>query len=73
MEFRGFVWKGKFTSLTQYNEYCFFPRLLEKKDLVAKEINAFMMKNEEFKDLGLDSYVVDFVTKFFVFLFLTRF
>jgi hypothetical protein len=39
-EFRGFIYKKKFTALTQYNEYCFFPFLAVNKDRVLAQIEA---------------------------------
>lgn len=32
LEFRGFVVKKNLTALTQYNEYCYFPNLVYKKN-----------------------------------------
>jgi hypothetical protein len=59
MEFRGFVYNGAFTSLTQYNEFCYFPRLVSMREAIAAKIQA------EFKTMmqmiPLQSYVVDFV------------
>lgn len=38
-EFRGFIYRNKFTALTQYNELCYFPFLQQKKQRVLDQIN----------------------------------
>ena len=38
LEFRGFVYEGKLTALTQYNEFVYFPRLAAHADLVSARI-----------------------------------
>ena len=36
LEFRAFVFEGKFTALTQYNEVCFFPLVVRRKEELLK-------------------------------------
>lgn len=61
MEFRGFVYKKKFTALTQYNDFCFFPELVAIKDdllnCIKKQANVLIDKVAE----QLASFVIDFV------------
>jgi hypothetical protein len=59
-EFRGFVHKGRFTALTQYNELCFFPDVVLEKERIKSVVGLFM--HDLNLDIpGLDSYVVDLV------------
>ena len=59
MEFRGFVYNGIFTSLTQYNEFCYFPSLIGQQTQVRQKIESDFQKMMEV--IPLQSYVVDFV------------
>lgn len=36
LEFRAFIWNRKLTSITQYNEMCFFPCVLKHKSEIEK-------------------------------------
>eukprot|EP01106_Pelomyxa_sp_JSP_P015412 TRINITY_DN52_c0_g1_i15.p1 TRINITY_DN52_c0_g1~~TRINITY_DN52_c0_g1_i15.p1 ORF type:complete len:321 (-),score=71.82 TRINITY_DN52_c0_g1_i15:195-1157(-) len=60
LEFRGFVYKGKFTALTQYNDYTYFPKLVARKqqilELIQREYALRVLPN-----VKLSSYVIDFV------------
>jgi hypothetical protein len=44
LEFRGFIANKKLTALTQYNEYCYFPNLVYKKNcaLLAFAASSFV-------------------------------
>jgi len=60
LEFRGFVYNGKLTALTQYNEYVYFPQLINHKEIIESTIKKF------FEDVllgigGLKNFVVDFL------------
>jgi len=63
MEFRGFVYKQKFTALSQYNHQYVSKRLIDNKKVIEDRIISFWeeyiapsLKNKE----KLQSYVVDF-------------
>eukprot|EP01130_Rhizamoeba_saxonica_P005618 TRINITY_DN2240_c0_g1_i2.p1 TRINITY_DN2240_c0_g1~~TRINITY_DN2240_c0_g1_i2.p1 ORF type:complete len:362 (-),score=87.51 TRINITY_DN2240_c0_g1_i2:21-1106(-) len=60
LELRAFVYNGKVTSVTQYNEYCFFPRLLKNRELISNVIKEFV--NGDFvKLVGIEHFVLDLI------------
>lgn len=58
-EFRGFVYRNKFTALSQYFDFCYFPELNEKKQEIEVLIRNFYLQNVSHK-LQHDSFVIDF-------------
>jgi hypothetical protein len=59
LEFRGFIYQRKFTALTQYNEFCYFPQLAALQGAIAERIKqdfAVLLDT-----IPLNNYVVDFV------------
>ena len=60
-EFRAFVFKRKFTALTQYNEYVFDRTLLEKKDLVLKSIKDFFHNENLLERIPYENYILDLI------------
>jgi len=60
-EFRGFVYRKKFTALTQYNEFVYFPILCLQKDMIAHCIEEFLSKELILGLTKLQNYVVDFI------------
>jgi len=60
LEFRGFIYQGKMTALSQYNEYVYFPLLQSRKqqvlDLILKDFHEKIAPRIPLKD-----YVLDFV------------
>jgi hypothetical protein len=65
MEFRGFIYntktKGKqLTGLTQYNNFCYFPKLVLKEKLISDLISNFV--NESIiPNIQLENFVIDIV------------
>ena len=57
-EFRGFVWNGKLTSIGQYNHPVVFPQLLDKREQIKSDLQAFF-DNVKVK-IPLDRYIIDF-------------
>jgi len=61
-EFRGFVYQGKLTALSQYNHYCVFPYLMEQKDMLCSLMFDFF---DTVKDkILLENYIIDFCVLF---------
>jgi len=64
MEWRGFVWNGTLTALSQYNHVSYFTRLKEQgmKDAIGKLILEFFTTkiSPRLKSKGFVNYVVDF-------------
>ncbi|KAL6048674.1 Cell division cycle protein 123 [Balamuthia mandrillaris] len=63
LEFRAFVYQNKFTALTQYNEFIFFPRMLSQKDTILSVITDFLHK-EVMPLMTLPNYVLDLALKY---------
>ena len=59
-EFRGFVYIGKLTAVTQYNPLCYFPEVVQDKDVLKSVIEEFMEDKTQLVP-ELDSYVVDLI------------
>ena len=68
MEFRGFIYNTKndensikkLTGLTQYNNFCYFPKLILKENLIKNLIEKFV--NEEMiPNIKLENFVIDIV------------
>jgi len=59
LEFRGFVYDDKLTAITQYNEFCYFPRLARYKDAIVETMVQFTQ--EMVGKFTLKNYVVDFI------------
>ena len=62
MEFRGFVFAGKLTALSQYNHIVFFERLAQfKQALLSKIVTFFEAKvAPQLKKKAYEGYIVDF-------------
>jgi len=59
LEFRGFIYNRKLTSLTQYNHTCYFPTLKKDKEAICDLICAqFELIREKIPN---EHYVIDFV------------
>ena len=60
-EFRAFVYQGKLTAITQYNEMCYFPELVQHQE----DIGRFMIETVQRDVLpaiqSLDSLVIDII------------
>jgi len=61
-EIRGFVFKGTFTALTQYNQLCYFPSAVAEKAATVAAVTAFMAELiPRIAATSLESFVVDLV------------
>ncbi|KAJ6254512.1 cell division cycle protein [Anaeramoeba flamelloides] len=61
MEFRAFVYDGHLTAISQYNHFCYFPRLLEMKEKLQNLMVTFWKENLRDKlHKKFPEYVVDF-------------
>ena len=58
-ELRGFVHRGAFTALTQYNNLAFFPEHLATKQEVEAKVKTFMVGFIRAMQATLDSFVID--------------
>jgi len=58
-EFRTFIFKGKMTGLTQYNDLCYFGDLVKFKDEIIKKLSGFVEMSV--KKLGMENMVLDVV------------
>jgi len=59
LEFRGFVYNKKLTGLTQYNDFCYFPRIKHYKEEILQKVRAFT--SELSNSIPLDHYICDFI------------
>ena len=60
-ELRGFVHKGVFTALTQYNNLAYFPEHKESKAEVEEKVKSFVKVFIKAMESVLDSFVMDIV------------
>ena len=60
MEFRGFVYKGKFNALSQYNHFIYFERLVKMKDELENRIKTFFEEKVKDKLKDYEGYIIDF-------------
>jgi len=60
LEFRGFVFDKKLTAITQYNQFCYFPRVVQNKDYLLQVMSDFT-ENEVIASVPLDSFVIDYM------------
>ena len=60
-ELRGFVHKGVFTALTQYNNLAYFPEHKEGKAEVEEKVKVFVKTFTKAMESVLDSFVMDIV------------
>ena len=60
-ELRGFVHKGVFTALTQYNNLAYFPEHIEDKAEMAEKVKSFVKVFIKAMESVLDSFVMDIV------------
>jgi hypothetical protein len=62
MEFRGFVFGGKLTALSQYNYLIYSPRLNDLKQSIQDKIQAYFNQVVAHKlaDYSTENYVIDF-------------
>lgn len=59
LEFRGFIYQGNLTALTQYNEFVYFPSLKEKKQVLQTLILELF--HQLAQKIPLKNYVLDFL------------
>ncbi|KAH3766039.1 cell division cycle protein 123-like [Pelomyxa schiedti] len=59
MEFRTFVCGGKITAISQYNQYCLYPHLQSKKEVISASILEFWSKEIKHR-IPHSQYVIDF-------------
>lgn len=58
-EFRGFVSGGELTAISQYNHYCYFPEVVQRKDELRELLHSFW--SAQVRDrVPLPDYIVDF-------------
>jgi len=62
LEFRAFVYKRKFTGLTQYNHLVYFPKMVKSKDTISRLLHKFMEK--EMSEFPMENSVLDFAMKY---------
>ena len=60
-EFRAFVYRGKLTAITQYNEYCYFPSLSARADELLQLMKSFVESIVPDLPPSLQSSVFDLV------------
>ena len=60
-ELRGFIYKGNFTALTQYNNLAFFPEHIKEKDNIERKVKKFMENFIDVMKTTLESFVADMV------------
>lgn len=60
-EFRAFIYKRQFTSLTQYNEYIVDKYLLGNKNLILKSIRDFFSKENLLEKIPYENCVLDLI------------
>jgi hypothetical protein len=68
MEFRGFIYttkingieKKQLTGLTQYNNFCYFPKLILKEKQISELISSFVNENI-IPNINLENFVIDIV------------
>merc|ERR1712130_771496 len=60
-ELRGFVYKGIFTALTQYNNLAYFPEHIDGKAEVEEKVKSFVKVFIKAMESVLDSFVMDIV------------
>jgi len=60
-ELRGFIYKGNFTALTQYNNLAFFPEHIKEKVNIERKVKNFMENFIEIMKTTLESFVADIV------------
>ncbi|KAJ5072034.1 cell division cycle protein [Anaeramoeba ignava] len=58
LELRAFIYKKKFTSMTQYNQFLFFPRVFRTKDKILEKAKKFV-EEELIPKIPSESYVLD--------------
>jgi len=59
LEFRGFVYDKKLTALTQYNDFCYFPRIKHYKEEILQKVRDFT--DELSSKIPLQHYICDFI------------
>jgi len=58
LEFRAFVYGKKVTAITQYNQFCYFPRVTRHKDQI-REIIVKFVESELVEKVPLPNFVLD--------------
>ena len=60
-EFRAFIYQKKITSITQYNEYCFFPHLHANKEEIGEAMKQIVCTEILPKITKLQNLVLDLI------------
>uniref|UniRef100_A0A6B2LBB7 Cell division cycle protein 123 n=1 Tax=Arcella intermedia TaxID=1963864 RepID=A0A6B2LBB7_9EUKA len=60
LEFRGFVYAKKLTAITQYNQFCYFPRVVKNKEYLHKVMKQFI-EEELVQKVSLNNFVIDII------------
>eukprot|EP01102_Stenamoeba_stenopodia_P008490 TRINITY_DN2443_c0_g1_i1.p1 TRINITY_DN2443_c0_g1~~TRINITY_DN2443_c0_g1_i1.p1 ORF type:complete len:348 (-),score=92.64 TRINITY_DN2443_c0_g1_i1:24-1067(-) len=61
MEFRAFYSNGKLNAVSQYNHLCYYPRVVENKDIIQERILTFFETTVKSKlQSAFKEYVIDF-------------
>jgi len=58
LEFRGFVYGKVLTAITQYNQFCYFPRVIKHKEMLLQVMKSFI-ENELVPKVPLNNFVID--------------
>jgi len=58
LEFRGFAHGKKLTAITQYNQFCYFPRVVKNKELLLHIMKDFV-ENQLVHLVPLANFVID--------------
>jgi len=62
LEFRAFVYGKKVTAITQYNQFCYFPRVKKYKKLISTTICKFIEEELISKGINnLNNFVLDLI------------
>jgi len=62
LEFRAFVYGRKVTAITQYNQFCYFPRVKKYKELISTTICKFIEEELISKGINhLNNFVLDLI------------
>jgi len=60
LEFRGFVYSKSLTAITQYNQFCYFPRVIKFKEQLLTIMKSFIEK-ELVPTVPLDNFIIDII------------
>ena len=60
-QFRGFVYKGTLTAISQFNQYCYFSTIADEAPRIGSLLQAFWLAEVRTPLGALASYVIDFL------------